>query len=169
MYCAFVSLLNVLQNTLAAQGMVPAVEMLRGMAIQDDTGSQKLLKLFNVHQLPVDPADRFRAIFQEQPQWTLPALQAYIEDLQACPCLVASCLFSSCTACGSQCGICALLCRDLWQHCTPLTPDHRAFWSATNCAVRCNMHEWLIILLLVHHACAGAWALSRSTASQVCS
>ena len=58
--------------------------MLRGMAIQDDSGSQKMLKLFNVHHLPVDPADRFKAIFQEQPQWTLQALQPYIDDLQAC-------------------------------------------------------------------------------------
>lgn len=67
--------------------MVPDIAMLRGMAIQDDSGSQKMLKLFNVHQLPVDPADRFRAVFHEQPQWTLQALQAYIEDLQACCCL----------------------------------------------------------------------------------
>ena len=58
--------------------------MLRGMAIQDDSGSQKMLKLFNGHHLPVDPADRFKAIFQEQPQWTLQALQPYIDDLQAC-------------------------------------------------------------------------------------
>lgn len=77
-------IVSVLQNKLSAQGMEPDVGMLRGMAIQDDSGSQKLLKLFNVHQLPVDPANRFRAVFQEQPQWTLPALQAYIEDLQAC-------------------------------------------------------------------------------------
>lgn len=83
--------------------MVPDVEMLRGMAIQDDSGSQKLLKLFNVHQLPVDPANRFRAIFQEQPQWTLPALQAYIEDLQACSWLLASFLFGCCSACCSHC------------------------------------------------------------------
>lgn len=45
-----------------------------------------MLKLFNVHQLPVDPAARFRAIFQAQPQWTVQALQAYVEDLQACFC-----------------------------------------------------------------------------------
>lgn len=79
-----ICIVSVLQNKLSAQGMEPDVGMLRGMAIQDDSGSQKLLKLFNVHQLPVDPANRFRAVFQEQPQWTLPALQAYIEDLQAC-------------------------------------------------------------------------------------
>lgn len=66
--------------------MVPDIEMLRGMAIQDDSGTQKMLKLFNVHQLSVDPAARFRAIFQEQPQWTVQALQAYVEDLQACFC-----------------------------------------------------------------------------------
>lgn len=64
--------------------MAPDIEMLRGMAIQEDTGIQKMLKLFNVHQLPAEPAARFRAVFQEQHQWTLPALQAYIEDLQAC-------------------------------------------------------------------------------------
>lgn len=84
--------------------MVPDIAMLRGMAIQDDSGSQKMLKLFNVHQLPVDPADRFRAVFQEQTQWTLQALQAYIEDLQACyslnqchvlPVLLLQCLLQS--------------------------------------------------------------------------
>lgn len=64
------------------QDMAPDIEMLRGMAIQHDTGSQKMLKLFDVHQLPADPAARFRAAFQEQPQWTLLALQPYIEDLQ---------------------------------------------------------------------------------------
>lgn len=70
------------------QDMAPDIEMLRGMAIQYDTGSQTMLKLFHVHQLPADPAARFRAVFQEQPQWTLQALQPYIEDLQAClgPC-----------------------------------------------------------------------------------
>ena len=66
------------------QDMAPDIEMLRGMAIQHDTGSQKLLKLFDVHQLPTEPAARFRAVFQEQAQWTLQALQPYIEDLQAC-------------------------------------------------------------------------------------
>lgn len=75
------------------QDMAPDIEMLRGMAIQHDTGSQKMLKLFDVHQLPADPAARFRAAFQEQPQWTLLALQPYIEDLQACfaPCTVCTC------------------------------------------------------------------------------
>ena len=62
--------------------MVPDIAMLRGMAIQDDSGTQPMLKHFDLHQLPSDPAARFRAVFQEQPQWTLKALQAYIEDLQ---------------------------------------------------------------------------------------
>lgn len=62
--------------------MVPDRAMLRGMAIQDDSGTQTMLKHFDLHQLPTDPAARFRAVFQEQPQWTMKALQAYIEDLQ---------------------------------------------------------------------------------------
>ena len=73
--------------------------MLRGMAVQDDTGTQKMLKHFSVHQLPSDPAARFKAIFQEQPQWSLQSLQAYVEDLQAyflCQCTAANFVASSC-------------------------------------------------------------------------
>lgn len=131
------ALLNVFQILLFAQGMVPDVEMLRGMAIQDDTGSQKL---FNVHQLPVDPANRFRAIFQEQPQWTLPALQAYIEDLQAYSCLLTSLLFGCCKACCSQGGICVLVCCDLWQPCIPSLPNSQHAIGLLQLGVTCNMH-----------------------------
>ncbi len=64
--------------------MIPDLSMLRGIAVQEDTGTQKLVKLFNVHQLPSDPASRFRSLFQEQAQWSWQSLQPYVEDLQAC-------------------------------------------------------------------------------------
>jgi len=56
--------------------------MLRGMAVQEDTGTQKLVKLFNVHQLACEPAARFKTVFQERAQWSWQDLQPYVEDLQ---------------------------------------------------------------------------------------
>lgn len=68
--------------TLTAQDMLPQLSMLRGMALQDDAGAQSVVKLFDVHQLPTEPASRFKAVFQERATWLLPDLQAFIEDLQ---------------------------------------------------------------------------------------
>ena len=62
--------------------MAPDLSMLRGMAVQEDTGTQKLVKLFNVQQLPCEPAARFKAVFQERAQWSWQDLQPYVEDLQ---------------------------------------------------------------------------------------
>jgi len=56
--------------------------MLRGMAVQEDTGTQKLVKLFNVHQLACEPAARFKTVFQERAHWSWQDLQPYVEDLQ---------------------------------------------------------------------------------------
>ncbi|DBA72212.1 TPA: hypothetical protein ACH3X2_010607 [Trebouxia sp. C0005] len=64
------------------QGMTPDLSMLRGMAVQEDMGTQKLVKLFNVQQLPAEPATRFKAVFQERAQWSWRDLQPYVEDLQ---------------------------------------------------------------------------------------
>ena len=69
-------------DALIVQDMLPQLSMLRGMAMQDDAGSQSMVKLFDVHQLPREPASRFKAVFQERATWLLPDLQAYIEDLQ---------------------------------------------------------------------------------------
>ncbi len=62
--------------------MTPDLSMLRGMAVQEDTGTQKLVKLFNVQQLPCEPAARFKAVFLERAQWSWQDLQPYVEDLQ---------------------------------------------------------------------------------------
>ena len=62
--------------------MTPDVSMLRGMGVQEDTGTQQLIKLFSVHLLPTEPALRFRAVFQERAQWSWHDLQPYVEDLQ---------------------------------------------------------------------------------------
>ncbi|KAL0050702.1 hypothetical protein WJX82_005403 [Trebouxia sp. C0006] len=64
------------------QGMTPDLSMLRGMAVKEDTGTQKLVKLFNVQQLPCEPAARFKAVFLERAQWSWQDLQPYVEDLQ---------------------------------------------------------------------------------------
>jgi len=66
----------------AAQGMTPDLSMLRGLSVQEDTGTQKLVKLFNVQQLPCEPAARFKAVFLERAQWSWQDLQPYVEDLQ---------------------------------------------------------------------------------------
>lgn len=68
----------------AMQGMLPTLSMLRGIAIQEDTGSNQFVKLFDVAQLPSEPAARFKAVFQENPTWLWQDLQPYIEDLQVC-------------------------------------------------------------------------------------
>ncbi|DBB04781.1 TPA: hypothetical protein ACH3X3_010078 [Trebouxia sp. C0006] len=62
--------------------MTPDLSMLRGIPVQEDTGTQKLVKLFNVQQLPCEPAARFKAVFQERAQWSWQDLQPYVEDLQ---------------------------------------------------------------------------------------
>lgn len=62
--------------------MLPTFSMLRSIAVQEDTGTQQLVKLFDVHQLPTEPAARFKAVFQEKPTWLWQDLQPYIEDLQ---------------------------------------------------------------------------------------
>ena len=67
-----------------SQGMKPDLGMLRGLAVQEDTGAHKLVKLFAVHQLSDEPATRFKAVFQERVQWSWQDLQPYVEDLQAC-------------------------------------------------------------------------------------
>lgn len=64
--------------------MNPNLGMLRGLAVQEDTGTHKLIKLFAVHQLSCEPAARFKAVFQERAQWSWQELQPYVEDLQAC-------------------------------------------------------------------------------------
>lgn len=66
------------------QGMTPDLGMLRGLAVQEDAGTHKLVKLFAVHQLSDEPAARFKAVFQERALWSWHDLQPYVEDLQAC-------------------------------------------------------------------------------------
>lgn len=80
--CLSEALAYTVLTSLMAQGMTPVLSMLRGMAIQEDTGTQKLVKLFSVHQLPSEPAARFKAVFQEQAQWSWQDLQPYVEGLQ---------------------------------------------------------------------------------------
>ena len=58
--------------------------------MQEDTGTQQLVKLFAVHQLSTEPAARFKAVFQERAQWSWQDLQPYVEDLQACAALCLS-------------------------------------------------------------------------------
>ena len=72
--------------------MLPDLAMLRGIAVQEDTGSQQLVKLFDVRQLPTEPAARFKAVFQERSTWLWQELQPYIEDLQVQPSLSVSVL-----------------------------------------------------------------------------
>ena len=67
--------------------MLPDLAMLRGIAVQEDTGSQQLVKLFDVRHLSTEPAARFKAVFQERPTWLWQELQPYIEDLQVQPSL----------------------------------------------------------------------------------
>lgn len=62
--------------------MLPNLSMLRGMAVQEDTGNQQLVKLFDVGQLPVEPETRLKAVFQERAMWLWQDLQPYIEDVQ---------------------------------------------------------------------------------------
>ena len=64
------------------QDMLPQLGMLHGTAVQEDTGSHGIIKLFDVRQLPADPASRFKAVFQERSTWLLSDLQPYMEDLQ---------------------------------------------------------------------------------------
>lgn len=65
------------------QGMAPELGMLKGLALQEAAGSSRLVKLFDVRQLPSEPAARFKAVFQERLQWAWQDLQPYVEDLQA--------------------------------------------------------------------------------------
>ena len=62
--------------------MNPDLGMLRGLAVQEDAGTHKLVKLFAVHQLSCEPTARFKAVFQERAQWSWQDLQPYVEDLQ---------------------------------------------------------------------------------------
>ena len=65
------------------QGMTPELSMLKGLALQEESGSSKAVKLFSVQHLPSESAARFKGLVQERAQWSWQDLQPYVEDLQA--------------------------------------------------------------------------------------
>ena len=65
------------------QGMAPDWNMVKGLALLEDTGGSKHVNLFDVRQLPTEPGARFKAVFRERAQWSWTDLQPYVEDLQA--------------------------------------------------------------------------------------
>ena len=69
--------------SMCTQGMTPDWSMLKGLALLEETSSSKLVKLFDVRQLPTEPGARFKAVFREKAQWSWTELQPYVEDLQA--------------------------------------------------------------------------------------
>ncbi len=56
-----------------------SLDLLRGVAIRCDTG--KRWKYFETHQLPLEPEERFRDLFQEQGIWSLEDLKPYLQPL----------------------------------------------------------------------------------------
>jgi hypothetical protein len=69
------------------QGMAPDAGMLRGEALLEEEGGERVVRLLCAEALPPDPAQRFAALFQARLRWELADLQPYLADLQVHACM----------------------------------------------------------------------------------
>ncbi|EEE62132.1 hypothetical protein OsJ_16919 [Oryza sativa Japonica Group] len=63
-------------------GMRADLQMLEGEVLCEKLGAETWVHAFSVADLPLAPADRFAALFQERPKWEWKDLQPYIRDLR---------------------------------------------------------------------------------------
>jgi len=59
-------------------GMRADLQMLEGEVLCEKLGAETWVHAFSVADLPLTPADRFAALFREQPKWEWKDLQPYI-------------------------------------------------------------------------------------------
>ena len=62
-------------------GMEPSIDMLRGLALLEETGSRTTLRMLTVDELPHDTASRFRFLFGVRSKWAREDLQPYLDGL----------------------------------------------------------------------------------------
>uniref|UniRef100_A0A0E0DL87 Sister chromatid cohesion protein DCC1 n=1 Tax=Oryza meridionalis TaxID=40149 RepID=A0A0E0DL87_9ORYZ len=63
-------------------GMRADLQMLEGEVLCEKLGTETWVHTFSVADLPLAPAERFAALFQERPKWEWKDLQPYIRDLR---------------------------------------------------------------------------------------
>lgn len=64
-------------------GLQPELEMLKGEVLIERIGADSWLRLFSVSSLPTKPAERFSALFKENPKWEWDDLEPYLRGMQA--------------------------------------------------------------------------------------
>jgi len=61
--------------------MTPALEMLRGEALVEQVGPERVLVPFPASALPRAPAARFAALFRQRPRWVMDDLAPYLDGV----------------------------------------------------------------------------------------